>query len=175
MHRRAVMVWVILMFTTPLWAQELPKAIASYYEDWNFVARSTTWHQREVLWSAYRRNKTVTISGSEQEILIKMNNILEATESSNFTMPMLLAGTEPPVTSELLVPFRHTADEKGEIVVRLKVMQSPVGETEKARGTAKGTSRAPKSVSMCQYTDRWIFRDGRWKVVRSPFVWVESH
>lgn len=174
MHKRAVMLCMLLMVTGALWAQELPGAIASYYDDWNFVASNSTWRQRELLWSSYRGNVTRELSGIDQQIIVKMDRVFRATETPKVVMPMLLAGTEPPVSPEILVPFGHVVQGNREIIVQVRVMQSPVGEPADGPDSTSSSGHLPNAKSMCQFTDRWINRDGSWRVIRSPFVWVEA-
>lgn len=176
MHKRAAFSSVFILFTVAVWAQELPQAITSYYEDWNYVASNSTGHQRAVLWSAYQRRETAVLSGSEQEILVRMQRIVDATESRHFSMPMMLAGTQSPVSSELLVPSDRTVVGGTEILVQVKVMQLLIREAPRARAPVLPIFESkPRFLSMCQYTDKWIRLDGSWKVRRSPAVWVGEY
>ena len=164
----------LLMVAGLLSAEELPTAITSYYDDWNFVASNSTLHQREVLWSAYQQSITRELSGTDQQIIVRMDRILRATEPQKIVMPMLLAATVPPVTQEILVPSSHIAQGDGEFIVRVMAMQTPVAEPAHGHEPTSSPSRLKNMTSMCQYTDRWVDRDGSWKVIRSAYVWVDA-
>lgn len=172
MYKRAALVWMMVTVAAALWGEELPKSIVSYYEDWNFVALHSTLQQREALWSAYRRSDRALLPVASVKLLTRMTHIVQATEEQESSMPMLLAGQRPPVTSEMLVPFKQSFNGDTEIVVQVKVMQLPTVRDRKASKLRFGSNSGPASVSMCQYTDRWTQRGGEWKVLRSPFVWV---
>lgn len=174
--KRTALSFLFLVFAASLWAQELPRAISSYYLDWNYVARNSTGPQRQVLWKAYRRHETAVLTGTEQEILVRMNRVADATDSRHFSMPMLLAGTAPPVTSELLVPNAHATIEPTRALVQVKVFQNLAHGAATAGGSLFRIF-GPKEdlMCMCQYTDEWTQHDGQWKVLRSPVVWVSSN
>lgn len=173
MYKRAALIPLFLVFTASLWAQGLPRVIASYYDDWNYVVHNSTEHQRAVLWSAYRRHETTLLSGAEKELLIRMDRIVDATNPQHFSMPTLLAGTASPVASEILMPSDHHTIDLRHIRVQVKVMQL----LTRATGASRGSLLQPFAgtlLRMCQYTDEWRQVGGRWKVLRSPIVWVES-
>lgn len=173
MIKRTALVLVLLACAAALWAQGLPPAISSYYQDWNYVVRNSTGPQRQVLWKAYRRKETAVLTGAEQELLVRMSRVAEATDSRHYSMPMLLAGSASPVTSELLLPTGHRAVGRTRLVVRLRVLQPPADSAVPAgRSIGRLFQRKPEYLTMCRYTDEWTFRGGRWRVLRSPLVWV---
>lgn len=173
MHKRAAFISMLLMLTVTLWAQVLPRPITSYYEDWNYVVRNSTEHQRAALWSAYRRHEEAVLSGVEQELLVRMNRIVDATSPQHFSMPMLLAGTASPVATEILVPSEPATIGEARILVRVKVMQVITRGIE-AGGEPSAHPAGGTLLRMCQYTDEWRQRGGQWKVLRSPIVWVDA-
>lgn len=173
MQKRAALIFLLLGFSVSLWAQGLPRAIASYYEDWNYVVHNSTEHQRAVLWSAYRRHKTTLLSGTEQELLVRMNRIVDATNPQHHSMPMLLAGTASPVASEILVPSDRLEVDREHLFVQVQVTQLLARATEAGR-ELPSQSLGGRLLRMCQYTDEWKQSGGQWKVLRSPMVWVTS-
>lgn len=175
MVKKTAFLLSMLSLAGALWAQELPRAISSYYDDWNFVARNSTPHQRAAVWGAYRRSETAVLSGTDQELLVRMKRIVDATVRSSHSMPMLLAGTQSPVSPELLVQVGHTVAGNGEILVLLKAVQFPSFEAARGSKSLLRLLRKQGLVSMCQYTDRWKQQGGAWKVARSLAVWVDAH
>lgn len=173
MFKRTIVLSLFLVLTAPIWAQEIPGPITSYYEDWNYVVRNSTAHERAAIWSSYRRHESSALSGAQQELLVRMNRIVEATAPQYYAMPMLLAGTSTPVSSEILAPSGHRSSGKSELLLQVSAMQIVGHGAERARRSIlRVFDPGTRLLRMCEYTDRWILRDGQWKVLRSPAMWV---
>ncbi|MFP4114299.1 MAG: hypothetical protein ACOC2Y_05915 [Spirochaetota bacterium] len=176
MTRKIVAAMGLLFLACALHANELPEAIGSFYEDWNFVVANSTPVERTALWEI-RRATGDRLTDAETRILRTLERIAAVVFPDDGTMPV--AWADPPVpTSELLAVIGTRHVEADVIVVDLAVTPFParrarsVGEDswpQDADPAAFGDLRG-----MGRYRDRWYRRDGRWKLTRCVAVPVTS-
>jgi hypothetical protein len=163
---------------------ELPPSVELFYEDWNFVVANSLPPEREALWAERRQSARRTendthpkLSAAAREITKRMERIADALFSHETGMPTVF--DRPPIpSSELLVvaSARRIGDDV--VVLDVRPVDFPARRAASVRADAwpqkADPSAFPDLPTMGRYTDRWVLRDGSWRLTRCVAVPVAS-